>query len=48
MARGLAANGDIKAALKFANQALPLAADEVNKKSVAEMIQKLKEGKEIN
>lgn len=47
MARGCSAVGRTKEALKYANQALPMAPDEANKKAVAEMIGKLKEGKEI-
>ncbi len=47
MARGYSAIGKPKDALKYANQALPLAPDAVNKKAVEDMIAKLKEGKEI-
>lgn len=47
MARGCSAMGKTKEALKYANQALPMAPDEANKKAVAEMVGKLKEGKEI-
>lgn len=47
MARGYSANGDYKNALKFANQALPLAP--ANQKAGLEgMIQKLKDGKDMN
>jgi len=48
MARGLSANGDLKGALKYANQALPLAIDDQNKGSVQTMIDKLKSGKDAN
>lgn len=48
MARGLSANGDYKNALKYANKALPLAPDSLNKNSIAGMIEKLKEGKDGN
>lgn len=48
MVRGLSANADYKGALKYANQALPLAQDPLNKKSVETMIEKLKAGKDVN
>jgi len=48
MARGLSANGDYKNALVNAKQALPLAPDEVNKKSVENIIKKLEAGQDIN
>jgi hypothetical protein len=48
LARGYSANNDFKNALKYANQALPLAPDEQNKKAVLGMIDKLKEGKDVN
>ena len=48
LTRGYSANGDYKTALKYANQALPLAPDEQNKKAVQGMIGKLKEGKDVN
>ena len=48
LARGYAANGDTKNALKYANLALPLAPDPANKSSIENMIQKLKDGKDIN
>ncbi|HEX7906144.1 MAG TPA: DUF2911 domain-containing protein [Chitinophagaceae bacterium] len=48
MARGYAANGDYKTALKYAQQALPLAVEINNKNNVLSMIEKLKEGKDIN
>jgi hypothetical protein len=47
MARGYAAIGKTKEALKYAKMALPLAPDENNKKSVESMVTALKEGKEI-
>lgn len=48
MARGLSANGDITKALEFASKALPLAPNDANKQAVQGMIDKLKEGKDIN
>ncbi len=48
LTRGYSANGDYKNALKYANQALPLAPDQQNKTSVASMIDKLKNGKDVN
>lgn len=48
LARGYSANGDYKNALKFATKALPLAIDQQNKTSVTAMIEKLKEGKDVN
>ena len=48
MARGLSANGEYAKALKFANKALPLAPNDANKQTVQAMIEKLKEGKDIN
>lgn len=48
LARGYSAIGDFKNALKYANQALPKAPDELNKKAVEGMISKLKEGKDVN
>ncbi len=48
MARGLSANGDYKNALVNARLALPLAPDELNKKSVEAIIKKLEEGKDVN
>jgi tetratricopeptide (TPR) repeat protein len=47
MVRGYSANGDYKNALKLAQQALPLA-DALNKPNVQTMIDKLKEGKDVN
>jgi len=48
LTRGYAANGDNKNALKYANMALPLAPDTQNKTNIENIVQKLKEGKDIN
>ncbi|HVT86084.1 MAG TPA: DUF2911 domain-containing protein [Chitinophagaceae bacterium] len=48
MARGYSASGDYATALKYAQQALPMAPDQQNKSSIETAIQKLKEGKDIN
>jgi hypothetical protein len=48
MTRGYSAMGDYKNALKFAEQALPLAPDAQNKNSVSTMIEKLKKGEDVN
>lgn len=48
LTRGYSALGDFKNALKYANLALPLAPDEQNKKTVQAILEKLKEGKDIN
>lgn len=48
MARGYSALGDYKTALKFAQQAQPLAPDTMNKQGVEMAIGKLREGKDIN
>lgn len=48
LARGFSANGDYKTALVNAKLALPLAPNELNKKSVESMIQKLEKGTDIN
>ena len=48
LVRGYSANGDYKTALKYAQQALPLAPDSNNKNNVETMITKLKEGKDVN
>jgi tetratricopeptide (TPR) repeat protein len=48
LVRGYSANGDYKNALKYANQALPLAPDTNNKNNVTAMIEKLKQGKDVN
>jgi hypothetical protein len=48
LARGYSAVGDYKNALKYAQQAQPLAPDDLNKKGVESAIGKLREGKDIN
>lgn len=48
LVRGYSANGDYKAALEYANKALPLAPDTNNKNNVTTMIDKLKSGKDVN
>jgi tetratricopeptide (TPR) repeat protein len=48
MTRGYSGMGDFKNALKYANLALPLAPDQQNKTNVTMMIDKLKEGKDVN
>jgi len=48
LARGYSANGDFKTALKYAQQAQPLAPDSQNKANVASMIEKLQQGKDVN
>ncbi len=48
MARGLSATSEYARALEFANKALPVAPNEPSKQAVQAMIQKLKEGKDIN
>ena len=48
LVRGYSANGDYKNALKYAKQALPLAPDNNNKNNVTSMMEKLKEGKDVN
>ncbi|MCD6013827.1 MAG: hypothetical protein K0Q79_3689 [Flavipsychrobacter sp.] len=48
MARGYSAIGKPKDALKYATQALPLAPDQLNKKSIENMINTLKDGKELS
>lgn len=48
LTRGYSANGDYKNALKYAEQALPLAPDSNNKSSVTAMIEKLKKGQDVN
>jgi hypothetical protein len=48
LVRGHSANGDYKTALKYANQALPLAPDTNNKNNVTTMIEKLKQNKDVN
>ncbi len=46
--RGYSANGDYPTALKYAQQALPLAPNQQNKSVVETAIQKLKDGKDVN
>lgn len=48
LARGYSANGDYKTALKYAQQSLPLAPNQLNKTAMETAVQKLKEGKDIN
>ena len=48
LTRGYSANGDYKTALKYANLALPLSPNEQNKTNVQTMIDKLKDGKDVN
>jgi tetratricopeptide (TPR) repeat protein len=48
MMRGYSANGDYTNALKYAQQALPLAPNQQNKSAVETAIQKLKDGKDVN
>ncbi len=48
MVRGLSATGNYKKALDLAKAALPLAPNQANSKAVQDMIDKLKEGKDIN
>lgn len=48
LARGYSANADFANALKYAQQALPLAPNQVNKTFIEGAIQKLKDGKDIN
>lgn len=48
LARGYSANADYKNALKYAQQALPMAPNQQNKTNVETAISKLKEGKDIN
>ena len=48
LVRDYSAKADYKNALKYANQALPLARDNNNKNNVTAMIDKLKAGKDAN
>jgi hypothetical protein len=48
LTRGYSANGDYKNALKYANLAAPLAPGQQAKTQVEMMIQKLKDGKDVN
>ncbi|KAA2239976.1 DUF2911 domain-containing protein [Chitinophaga agrisoli] len=48
LVRGYSANGDYKAALKYANQALAQAPDPQNKTNIQRMIEQLTAGKDVN
>ncbi len=48
LGRAFSAKGDYKKALEYMKAALPQAPNELNKNSVAAMIQKLEEGKDVN
>ena len=48
LARGYSALGDYKNALKYAKLAAPLAPDQLNKDSLASMIEKLSAGSDVN
>ena len=48
MARGYSALGNYKKALEFAQKALPMAKDDLNKNNAAKLIKMLQEGKDIN
>ena len=48
MARALSSEGKYKEALKYASTALSQAPDNMNKTSVESMIEKLKDGKDVN
>lgn len=48
LTRGYSALGDYKNALKYATMALPLVPNQQNKNSVETMIDKLKQGKDVN
>jgi len=48
LTRGYSALGDYKNALKYATMALPLAPNQQNKTNVETMIDKLKQGKDVN
>ncbi|HYE56039.1 MAG TPA: DUF2911 domain-containing protein, partial [Chitinophagaceae bacterium] len=48
LVRGYSAAGDYKTALKYAQQALPMAPDPNNKNNLENMIKKLQEGKDAN
>lgn len=48
MTRGYAGLGDFKNALKYAQLAQPMAPDQQNKNNIETIIQKLKDGKDIN
>jgi hypothetical protein len=48
LTRGYSATGDYKTALKYALQAQPLAPDPLNKQNMEAMVNKLREGKDVN
>jgi tetratricopeptide (TPR) repeat protein len=48
MVRAMSLGSDLKKALSFAEKALPLASDDMNKLNVENIIKQLKEGKDIN
>ena len=48
MARGLSATGNYEQAIKHAEIALGQAPDQLNKNSLAKMIESLKEGNDVN
>ena len=48
LVRGYSGTGDYQTALKYAEQAVPLAPDTNNKNNLATMIDKLKAGKDVN
>ncbi|HEV7620401.1 MAG TPA: hypothetical protein VGO09_01635, partial [Flavisolibacter sp.] len=48
LTRGYSANADYKNALKYANLALPLAPNELNKQFILGAVEKLKNGQDIN
>lgn len=48
LTRGYSANGDYKTALKYALQAQQIVPDSQNKASLATMIEKLQQGKDVN
>ncbi len=48
MARGLSANGEYEKALEYADKALVLAPNDAGKQAILGMINKLKNGQDIN
>ncbi len=48
LVRGYSAVGDYRKALEYAEKALPLSPNQLNKDSMTKMIQQLKEGKDVN
>lgn len=48
LARGYSATGDYKSALKYAKAALPQAPDDLNRRSVTGMVEKLTAGQDVN